>query len=163
MTSAETNLRTGENAVAKIEELESQFPSAPATQYASILKGDILYFNGKFAEASKVYEEALAKAGPETKPFALANLGLSLEAAGEHARAAEKIREFLDQYPEHFLAPQAHLNLALAQEALGSLEAKTTYEKISILYPETEWAREAQERVKALPPPKVEAPLTPKP
>jgi TolA-binding protein len=46
------------------------------------------------------------------------------------------------------MAPEAHASLARLQELAGTPElARATYEKISLLYPETTWAMLAKARI----------------
>ena len=84
------------------------------------------------------------------QPLALANTAMAQEAAGEFNQALVTNQRFLDTYSDHFMAPQAHASMARCQQSLGQLDqAKVTYQKITLQYPDTPWARWAQERLSA--------------
>jgi TolA-binding protein len=151
LAAAESQLRTGQNSLPQLDEVANRYPNAPAADYAAMLKGDMLYFNGKYDDAVKVYGEALPKARKGAQQYLLLDLGLALEAAGKPADAADKLRTFIDQYPDSFLAPEAHLALARALEMQGQKDAaRSAFEKVALLYPETQWARLGGEKAKAL-------------
>jgi len=152
LAKAETQATSLDQSLALLQAIPTRFPGAPASDYAFILKGDILYFNGRYEEAAQTYRNALEKVRPTNRPFLKANLGLSLEAAGKYPEAAASLREFLDEFPEHFLAPQTYLALARCHEALhDTQQAKADYEKVSLLYPDTDWSASALQRLKELP------------
>ncbi|MEK7722067.1 MAG: 2-dehydropantoate 2-reductase N-terminal domain-containing protein, partial [Elusimicrobiota bacterium] len=84
-------------------------------------------------------------------PFAAYSVGKCKEAEGDLAGAQVQYSDFLLKNPEHFIAPEVHASLARSQELSGNAElAKTTYEKIALLYPDTSWATQA--RTKSAPP-----------
>ena len=151
LAAAESQLRGGQNGIPQLDDVVNRFRNAPASDYASMLKGDILYFNGKYDDAATVYREALAGARKSAHPFLLCDLGMALEAAGKSAEAADQLKSFIDQYPDSFLAPEAHYALARALEMQGSKDAaRGAYEKVALLYPDTSWAQAAGEKAKAL-------------
>ena len=139
-------------AIQKVEELDTQYPSSPASGHALLFAGDILYSKGQFPQSAKFYDRLLDKGQPEQLlPFALAGLSAAQEAQKLYPEAGRTAERFLAAYPDHFLAPQVHAALARCQATMGQVDAsKTTLQKIALQYPDTSWAGWAQERLKAL-------------
>ncbi|OGR66947.1 MAG: hypothetical protein A2081_00115 [Elusimicrobia bacterium GWC2_61_19] len=130
----------------QLSAIETSYGNTSAAPYATLTKGDILFAQGKYAEAGAEYAKLLNS--KDLGPFAVYNLGKCKEAAGDLAGAQAQYADFLAKDPEHFLAPEAHTSLARAQEMSGALDlAKTTYEKIVLLYPDTSWAMQAKARL----------------
>lgn len=126
--------------------IERSYGRTSAAPYATMTKGDIFFAQGNFKEAGDEYAKVLGD--QEVGPFALYNLGKAKEAASDLPGAMAQYSEFLSKYPEHFMAPEAHASLARAQELSGSGDlARTSYEKIVLLYPDTGWAMQAKARL----------------
>ena len=126
--------------------IEASYGSTSAAPYATLFKGDILFAQGRFKEAAAEYSRQLN--AKELAPFAAYNLGKCREAEGDLAGAQVQYSDFLLKNPEHFIAPEVHASLARAQELSGARDlARTTYEKIVLLYPDTSWAMEAKARL----------------
>ena len=80
----------------ELKDLQTQSPSAPASQFGSLLSGDVLYRQGKHKEAADSYRAFLdSGAQPGLAPVALAGLAAAQEAAGQLAEAAATYRRFL--------------------------------------------------------------------
>jgi tetratricopeptide (TPR) repeat protein len=126
--------------------IEASYSNTSAAPYATITKGDIFFAQNKFKEAGDEYSKILKS--KDLGPFAVYNLGKCKEAAGDLAGAQAQYTEFLSKNPEHFMAPEVHASLARAQELSGAADlAKSTYEKIVLLYPDTSWAMQAKARL----------------
>jgi TolA-binding protein len=126
--------------------IEASYGSTSAAPYATLTKGDMFFAQGKFKEAGAEYSKLLNS--KELAPFASYNLGKCKEADGDLAGAQVQYSDFLLKSPEHFIAPEVHASLARAQELTGAKDlAKTTYEKIVLLYPDTSWAMQAKARL----------------
>ncbi|OGR45551.1 MAG: hypothetical protein A2X35_04165 [Elusimicrobia bacterium GWA2_61_42] len=126
--------------------VEASYGSTSAAPYATLTKGDILFAQGQFKEAAAEFTKLLK--GKDLAPFAVYSLGKCKEAEGDLTGAQAQYAEFLSRNPEHFMAPEVHGSLARAQELAGAADlAKTTYEKIVLLYPETSWAMQAKARL----------------
>lgn len=129
----------------QLDTIEKSYGSTTAAPYATLTKGDILYAQEKFKEAEAEYAKVINNR--ELGPFAAYNVGKCKEAAGDLAGAQVQYSDFLAKYPDHFVAPEAHVSLARLQEMTGAADlAKATYEKIALLYPETTWAMLARAR-----------------
>ncbi len=136
--------------------IETSYANTSAAPYAAMTEGDILFAQGKFKEAGDVYAKILGDRN--VGPFALYALGKSREAAGDLAGAQAQYSDFLSKNPDHFLAPEVHISLARTQEMAGAADlAKTTYEKIVLLYPDTAWAMQAKARLEGPAPKKAAA------
>lgn len=130
----------------QLDAIAASFGSTSAAPYALLTKGDILFAQAKYKEAEAEYAKVLKH--KELGPFASYNLGKSREAAGDLPGAMTQYAEFLTKSPEHYIAPEVHASLARVQELSGAKDlARTTYEKIGLLYPETTWAMQAKARL----------------
>lgn len=126
--------------------IEATYGSTSAAPYATLTKGDILFAQDKFQEAAAEFSKVLGD--KELGAFASYNLGKCKEAAGDLAGAQAQYSDFLSKTPEHYLAPEVHASLARSQELSGAKDlAKTSYEKIALLYPDTSWAAQAKARL----------------
>lgn len=135
----------------EIKDLTSQHPGAKAASFGQLFAGDLLYPRGQYKEALESYGKVLEKGEPKAlQPLALANTGVTQEAAGDCRQAVQTDQRFLDAYPEHFLAPQVHASLARCLESLGQADqAKSACQKIVLQYPDTAWAAWAQSRLQS--------------
>ena len=129
--------------------IETGFSNTTAAGYAYLLKGDILFSTQKYDAAVKAYQQASDFAKPETiVPVALSNIGKTQEAQNDFNNAIVSYKSFLERYPEHFLAPEAHFSIATIYEIQNKKdEAKSAYEKIALLYPQTLWAENAKAKL----------------
>jgi len=126
--------------------IEANYGSTSAAPYASMTKGDIFFAQNKFKEAGEQYAKVLNDR--DLGPFASYNVGKCKEAAGDLAGAQAQYSDFLSKTPEHYIAPEVHASLARSQELAGAKDlAKLSYEKISLLYPDTTWAMQAKARL----------------
>ncbi len=140
---------SADQAQQQLTAIEASYGSTSAAPYATSTKGDILFAQGRFKEAGAEYSKLLNL--KDLAPFASYNVGKCKEAEGDLAGAQVQYSDFLLKNPEHYMAPEVHASLARAQELSGAKDlAKTTYEKIVLLYPDTSWA--AQAKAKLAPP-----------
>ena len=131
--------------------IEASYGSTSAAPYATLFKGDMLFAQGKFQEAAAEYSKLTSS--KDVAPFAIYSVGKCKEAEGDLAGAQVSYSDFLLKTPEHFIAPEVHSSLARAQELSGGADlARTTYEKIVLLYPDTSWAMQAKARLTPKPP-----------
>ncbi|MCG2725617.1 MAG: tetratricopeptide repeat protein [Elusimicrobia bacterium] len=132
-----------------LAKIETGFSNTTAAGYAFLLKGDILFTQQKYEDAAAAYQKASDFAKPETiVPVALSNIGKSQEAGKDFDKAIASYKSFLERYPEHFLAPEAHFSIATIYEMQDKKdEAKSAYEKIAILYPQTLWSESAKTKL----------------
>lgn len=140
-----------DSALQEVQKLEQESPSTDAAGYAQLFAGDILYPRGRYKEAADFYGKLADSGQPAVlMPFALSDLAITDEAAGQPAQAAQAAQRFLDAYADHFLAPQVHAVLARSLQAQGQVDAaKAALQKIVIQYPDTSFAAWAQDQLKA--------------
>ncbi len=130
----------------QLSAIETTYGNTSAAPYATLTKGDMFFAQGKFKEAAAEYTKLLGS--KDLAPFALYNVGKCREADGDLAGAQAQYSDFLVKYPEQFMAPEVHSSLAHSQELAGAKDlAKTTYEKIVLLYPDTSWAAAAKAKL----------------
>lgn len=138
-----------EQALEQVKSLAGDAPSSPATAHALLLAGDIQFSRAKYAEAVASFEKTLNEGPRALHPFALSNLAITHESAKQNEKAIETARRFLDNYPDHFLAPQVHASLARSLQAAGQAEqARAALQKIAIQYGDSSWAAWAQSKIK---------------
>lgn len=130
-----------------LDAIEANYKNTSAFGFSKLTRGDLLFRENKFKEAA--VEFAAAGTGAKNLlPFALYNRGKALEAASDLAGAQAQYKDLLAKYPDHYLAPEAHYSLARAYELAGSpLEARTAYEKIALLYSDTNWSASAKAKL----------------
>ncbi len=126
----------------------------PATVYALLSKGDVLYRQGKTQEAIDSYKQCLEKDPPKIiLPLLLASLGTAQEDAGDYNSAITSYKQFTAEFQEHFLAPKTYESLGRAYELSRNPDAaKEIYGKIITLFPGTPWAELAKARYQAISP-----------
>lgn len=138
-------------ALKQINELKTDHTGSKAAAFGLLFAGDIQYRQGLYKEAVGSYSSILESGDAKfLQPLALANTAMAQEAAADFNQAIATDQRFLDSYSDHFMAPQVYASLARCQQALGQLDqTKVTYQKITLQYPDTPWARWAQERLSA--------------
>lgn len=130
----------------QLDAVVAAYGNTSAAPYATLTKGDMLFAQEKFKEAGAEYAKIFNS--KELAPFALYNAGKAKEADGDLPGAQALYSDFLAKEPEHFIAPEVHASLARTQELAGAGDlARTTYEKIVLLYPETSWAMQAKAKL----------------
>ncbi|MBI5623223.1 MAG: tetratricopeptide repeat protein [Elusimicrobia bacterium] len=139
-----------DDSMKQLAEIQKDYSSAQASTYATLFEGDILYRKGSYKEAATAYTKALERGGKNIEPLALANLGISQEAAGLYSEAKDTARRFLDTFPDHFMAPTVYASLARCLNSLNQPdEARAALQKITLQYPDTFWASWAQAKLQA--------------
>ena len=131
-----------DEALQQIQQLVGEKPASDAAAFGQLFAGDVAYTRGQYKEALEHYNAVLERGKPAgLQPIALSDTAITQEAAGQFQPAQLAAQHFLEQYPDHFLAPQVHAILARTLSALGQAEqAKTTYQKIALQYEGTSWA-----------------------
>ncbi|MBN1823197.1 MAG: tetratricopeptide repeat protein [Endomicrobiales bacterium] len=151
---AESHIFSGQidRGLGLLDEIISQYSGTSAAAQARLLKADYFVDSRKYEDAASILSPIIASGKPKRLvPFAVSFMGLINENRGKYDEAVSAYLEFLDKYPEHFLTPKIYESLGRVYEIKGSVEdAKTTYEKLTALYPVTGWAKRAQERLAAL-------------
>ena len=129
----------------------SSIPSA----YAQLFAADVRFKTGEYKEAAAGYQKLIDRGSPKSLvPVAMADLGLALEASGDCKGAIEANQRLLDTFQDHFMAPQAQASMVRCYAATGQpTQAKSTLDRIVLLYPESYWAQWAKERLNPAPAP----------
>ena len=126
-----------------------------AGDFATLFTGDLQFKQGRYKEAVETFQRIVDRQSPRNLvPIAMADIGLAQEAGGDCKAAVENSQRFVDSYQDHFLAPQVHASLARCLYQLGQpQQAKSTLDRIVLLYPDSYWAQWAKERLNPTPPP----------
>lgn len=134
------------DAIATLDGVLKSDRTSPGALQAYSMKGELLYSEGQFAEAEAVYREAITQSNhPQYRPLFLmgqASCAVALQKSGE---AADALSLFLKEFPDHFLAPRAHMELGRVRYSEQKWsDAQAAFEKVVTLYPKSSWAPEAQ-------------------
>ncbi|MFA6029251.1 MAG: tetratricopeptide repeat protein [Elusimicrobiota bacterium] len=132
-----------------VKRLQEEHPGELAAGHARLLEGDIEFQQGRFKEAGETYQALLETARDKALiALAMADVGMTKEAAGDCRSAVDADQRFLDSYQDHFLAPQVHASMARCHLSLGEADkARAAYERIAFLYPDSSWAEWAKARL----------------
>ncbi len=131
-----------------LTEVAAQTASPTAAGLAGIIQGELKQTKGEHDAALAAFAGAADTAPAPLKPFALAEKVSGLEIAGKLPECIAAAQSFLDANADHFLAPQVQEAMARCQLASGQAEAaRSTWQKISLQYPDTPWAARANARL----------------
>jgi TolA-binding protein len=135
-----------------LETWEPRFQGSDAATYAKFLRGDLLYRTSDYVQASQVYGDIVQTGRPEvTKPLALSAQISSEEMAGHMAQAQGLAQNFLDRYPDHYLAAPTYMTQARLAELSGNAPAAIAiYDRFTLLYPQSPWTGLARSRSQTL-------------
>lgn len=91
----------------------------------ALVWGQVLSHQGRQEEAIGHFEEALRRAGPKDRPYALHELGVAYLDLDRPVEARERLQEALAQ-PDYPFAPEVHADLAESEYRLGRLQEAET-------------------------------------
>lgn len=141
-----------EEASKSLKDWTVHYANTSAETYAGFLRADLLYRTSDYASAARVYGN-LAQNGrpPDARPLALAAEAAAEEMAGRIPQAQALAQQFMDHYPDHFLAASVSLAQArLAELARSSGDASSLYDRFIMLYPQSPWVPVARARLRVL-------------
>lgn len=138
---------------ALLNELISSYSSGAIADQARMAKADFLVNRRNYLEAEQAMLPVAQNGRPKKIiPLALASLGAIQESAGKFQEAIATYNKFLEKYSDNFLAPKVLESLARVYEITGAADqARTTYERITTMYPGSQWFVHAQERLATFP------------
>jgi len=138
--------------VAQMDSLMQTYPRSRSGRLALYYKGLALDSLGRTEEALKSLSEFL-EASPENyaAPMAQAAMARMLQNTGQSQKALE-ILERLSKQTSGAYPPQAALmEMGRCLEGMGKQdEARKVYERLTKEYPDSDYSREAQERLKGI-------------
>lgn len=139
-----------DESISQLDIVEKNFARYPQSDFAMLKKGDIYFLQQNYAKAIEQYNNAYNKiSNKELLPFALYSMAKSYQALRDYNNAILKFNDFINKYPDHYLLPEIYLSLAITYEAKNEKElAKQTYQKIMVLYPQTQWEDLAKQAIK---------------
>ncbi len=123
-----------------------QFPDSPLRAEAAYWRGESLYRQHKYTEATRAYQQALELGlSDQTAPFALYSIARAHVEAEQSDLAAEVLQQFLDTYPHNALAAECTYLLAGLLSDQGEHQRATAlYQRVLTDFPEAEFARPAR-------------------
>ncbi len=127
---------------------EQRFKGSNAATYARFLRADLLYRTSDYATAATTYSDLAVTGRPdEIRPLALAAQSYTEEMAGHLPQAQAAAKEFIERYPDHFMAASMYLAQARLMELTGNTAgASVVYDRFAILYPQSPWTAFAKSR-----------------
>lgn len=147
--------------VAGLDEIIQKYAGTAAASQARLLKADYLESQKNFTAAAEMARTVIAEGKPKTIiPLAYMALGAIQENAGDLKGAIATYTAFLDKYPDHFYAAKTYESLGRLHEFSNAPgEAKSAYERLATMYPDTGWAQRARERLSFLTAPQAAQPV----
>lgn len=138
-----------QRAIPMLNELIISYPDSEISTQARLTLAGIYFDQMNLQKAEETIKPNTVNSKPKSMmPLSLSELGTIQENAQKFSEAIKSYNEFLNKFPEHFLAPKTYESLGRVYELSSSLaEAKSTYEKLVALYPSSPWAQKAQERI----------------
>lgn len=142
------------DALNQLEMLSDRYSNSSAWGFGVLLAGDINFRSGQYTKAVDFYRKIVDRQAPKALvPIALSDEILAEESGNDCRDSIETSKRFLEQYKDHYLAPQANASLARCLKAMGrNEEAKAALQQMSTLYPadqEPYWNQWAQAQLKA--------------
>ena len=140
-----------EDGVKILDEVITSYANTSASFRASIAKAQHLSDIGNYKDAEDILIKLLISPKPkELEQFAFPLLTKVQENAGKYKEAILNYNDFLKKFPNSYLVPSMMQDLAMLYEITNmAKEAKTTYEKITVQFPATNWSAKAQQRLAA--------------
>jgi predicted negative regulator of RcsB-dependent stress response len=135
--------------IAILDEVIAKYPKASAAYQAKLSRADVFTEIRAYDEALNILKETQNKAKPEAlKPLAAARIIHIYDSKKDVFNAITASKEFIDEYPDHFLVRDIYLNLAEYYITSGSKEdALKIFNEILISFPATQEAEKAQKRI----------------
>lgn len=138
----------------ELQAIVSDFPKTPSAPMALLALAKLHYDQGNYEQARFQYERFSTEyADHDMAPAARLGRAFSTEALGDPIslrEAANAFSDFAQQFPNHFLTPQAIFGHARCLEQLDEIqEAITLYEDFIVQHPESYWSIRAEELLAA--------------
>ena len=130
-----------------LTELLSSNTAGTFRLYLEYNLGEVALKEKNYDEAVQHYRAVIDRGGKEPLvPLAYSNLAFSFEEKKDFADSARVYQEFLDKFPDHFLAPRTQFYLGRAHLLAGEMEAgNRALGNLIDLYPTSEWAKNARQ------------------
>ncbi|MFH1540671.1 MAG: tetratricopeptide repeat protein [Elusimicrobiota bacterium] len=128
-------------------------PPAIQSGYANFYKAEALYIKKNYDEAAKHYQNALPllRKKEDMSVMIIFGIGSSLEAANKYQEAIGSYKQLIDEYPAHYLVPEAQLGVARCYEMAGDIaSAIPYYQTVGSLHPTTIYKDISDARLSAL-------------
>jgi tetratricopeptide (TPR) repeat protein len=112
--------RAGEHeaALLRFDSLRERYPDSPACLEGCVIAGDILYRLGRYEEAGRRYEAAMAMHDAPPADL-LYHSALALEKNEDPAGALERVQILLARHPEDERVPEAMMKVGHLLQTLG--------------------------------------------
>jgi len=138
--------------LAKFEELKEAYPRAKNMEAVLFYLGVVRYELGDYRSAIAAFEECLREySDGEYVAFCMANIARTQEELGEQAAAVQTYEGLLKAHEGAWQIAPYYFNLAdLYEKTKQPDSAKEVYMKITSLYPDSQWERDADKALKRM-------------
>ena len=139
-------------AIAQMDSLIQSYPRSRSGRFALYYKGLALDAMGRSQDALKTLSEFL-EASPDNyaAPMAQAAMARMLQSTGQSQKALEILERLSKQTSGAYPAQAALMEMGRCLESMGKKDdARKVYERLTKEFPDSDYSREAQERMKAL-------------
>ncbi len=134
-----------------LENFVSANPKTQAALYAKLTLGNAYYQMQEYAKAKDYFSQVAAGENKDLAALAEVSAVASVLALKDYQTVLTAADAFAAKYPTHFALAQVLQYKALAQELAGNAkEAKESYTKITMQYPNTYYSAFADLRLKDL-------------
>ena len=125
------------NLVAEADSFLEKTTNPKERTQAMLLKAEVLFKQGDYAAAGKVYDALLTRElVGENRAEVLYKLAWCLASTGNHSAAIPVYSEFLEKFPDHKLAPDVLARRALSKQEIKSFDsAIADFDAIAAKYP----------------------------
>ncbi|MBN2208921.1 MAG: tetratricopeptide repeat protein [Candidatus Coatesbacteria bacterium] len=141
-----------QQSLTKFEELKKAYPRAKNTEAVLFYIGAVRYELGDYRSAITAFEECLREySDGEYGAFCMANIARTQEELGEQAAAVQTYEGLFKAHEGAWEIAPYYFNLAdLYEKTKQPDSAKDVYMKITSLYPDSRWGRDADKALKRM-------------
>jgi len=135
------------------DQILQSHPAGIQGGYANFYKAESLYLKKNYDEAIKQYQNALPllREKEDMGAMLIFGIGVSQEAAAKYQEAISSYKQLTDEYPAHYLVPEAQLGLARCYEATGDVQSAISYyQTVGSFHPATIYKNISDARLSAL-------------
>ncbi len=148
-------LKSGDfdHAIALADQVLNTHPGGVQGGYANLYKAEAFYRKGNYDEAAKSYSAALPllKKVQDMGAMILFDIAMSYESGAKYDKALAYYKQLADEYPAHYLLPEAQVGQARCYEAAGNVKAAMVmYQNLASMNPDTSYKSLADFKMRGL-------------
>ncbi|OGS44503.1 MAG: hypothetical protein A2539_01220 [Elusimicrobia bacterium RIFOXYD2_FULL_34_15] len=142
-----------DQAIQLCDQIIQTHPSGIQGGFANFYKAEAFYLKKNYEEAVKSYQKALTllRKKEDLGAMIIFSIANSYENATKYQDAINSFKQIVDEYPAHYLVPEAQIGMARCYEAIGDLKSAISYyQTVGSLNPTTVYKTVADARLKIL-------------